>query len=173
MNEELRRGLNDHLALEFGASHHYLALAIWFELNDLPGFGTWLRQQSQDEVSHAHRIIDHLLERDIPVALPGIEQPHNEWDSPEAAIATVLESEQRVTRSIEALYDLADKTGDRGAILLLQWFIQEQMEEENVARALIGRLKLVGDSGLGLLLIDQELAKGAVPGAMDEVDAGA
>ena len=91
-----------------------------------------------------------------------------DWEGAQEAVATVLESEQKVTRSIEKLYDLADSTGDRAAILLLQWFIQEQMEEENVARALIGRLKLAGDSGLGLLLVDQELSKGTVPGAMEE-----
>ncbi|MEM1244914.1 MAG: ferritin [Acidobacteriota bacterium] len=168
MDEKLLAGLNEHLTLEFAASHHYLALATWFELNDLPGFSTWLRQQSQDELSHAHRIIDHLLERDQKVILPAIAQPENDFENAQLAVNTVLESEQRVTRSIERLYDMAEKLGDRGAILLLQWFIQEQMEEENAARALIGRLKLAGDSGLGLLLVDQELSKGTVPGAMEE-----
>ena len=171
MDQKLHEGLNEHLTLEFAASHHYLALATWFELNDLPGFGTWLRQQSQDELSHAHRIIDHLLERDQKVVLPAIAQPESDWENAQVAVDTVLESEQRVTRSIEKLYDLAEKLGDRGSILLLQWFIQEQMEEENVARALIGRLKLAGDSGLGLLLVDQELSKGTVPGAMEEPEA--
>ena len=86
----------------------------------------------------------------------------------EKAVEAVLASEQAVTRSIEGLYDLAEKAGDRAAILLLQWFVQEQMEEENVVRTLLGRLKLAGDTGLGLLLIDQELAKGSVPGAMPD-----
>ena len=62
MNEDLHAGLNEHLALEFGAAHQYLALAIWCELNDLPGFASWLKLQSTDELSHAHRIIDHFQE---------------------------------------------------------------------------------------------------------------
>ena len=168
MDKNLHQGLNDHLALEFGAAHQYLALAIWSEQSDLPGFSTWLRQQSQDELTHAHRIIDHLLERDLEVELPAIERPESEWANAEKAVEAVLASEQAVTRSIEGLYDLAEKAGDRAAILLLQWFVQEQMEEENVVRTLLGRLKLAGDTGLGLLLIDQELAKGSVPGAMPD-----
>lgn len=170
MNEDLHKGLNDHLALEFGAAHRYLALAIWCELNDLPGFATWLKAQSQDELSHAHRIIDHLLERDLQVALPAIPEPISDWPSALPAVETILENEQRVTKSIEALYDLAEKTSDRPATLLLQWFIQEQMEEENAARSILGRLRLAGDTGLGLLLVDQELAKGSVPGAMESAD---
>ena len=81
MNEDLLSGLNDHLALEFGAAHQYLSLSIWCELNDLPGFASWLKVQSQDELAHAHRIIDHLLERDLAVALPAIPQPKSEWPS--------------------------------------------------------------------------------------------
>ena len=170
MNEDLHAGLNEHLALEFGAAHQYLALAIWCELNDLPGFASWLKLQSTDELSHAHRIIDHLLERDLKVSLPAISEPTSDWPSALPAIETVLENEQRVTRSIEALYDLAEKIHDRPATLLLQWFTQEQMEEENVVRSILGRLRLAGDTGLGLLLIDQELSKGTVPGTMAPAD---
>ena len=75
-----------------------------------------------------------------------------------------------MTRSIEALYDLAEKIHDRPATLLLQWFTQEQMEEENVVRSILGRLRLAGDTGLGLLLVDQEMSTGTVPGAMASTD---
>ena len=170
MNEDLHAGLNEHLALEFGAAHQYLALAIWCELNDLPGFASWLKLQSTDELSHAHRIIDHLLERDLKVSLPAISEPTSDWPSALPAIETVLENEQRVTRSSEALHDLADKIHDRPATLLLQWCTQEQMEEENVVRSILGRLRLAGDTGLGLLLIDQDLSQGTVPGAMASAD---
>ena len=91
-----------------------------------------------------------------------------EWESPEAAVADILKSEQRVTEAIEELYDLSEKVHDRAASIMLQWFINEQVEEENVARTLLGRLRLVGGDGVGMLMIDQELAKGTVPGAMAE-----
>ncbi len=168
MNEDLHRALNEHLTLEFAAAHHYLALSIWFELNDLPGFASWMKQQSQDELGHAQRIIDHLLERDLEVTLPAIESPPTSWPSTVEAVQSVMQSEQRVTRSIDRLQEKATRTGDRAASLMLDWFVAEQVEEENAVRALLGRLRLAGDSSLGLLIVDQEMAKGSIPGAMEE-----
>ncbi len=168
MDAKLHKRLNQHLTLEFAAYHHYHALSIWFDRHDLPGFASWMKQQSDDEVTHAQRIVDHLVGRDLDVVLPAIEKPKMEWESPRTAIESVLASEQAVTRSIEALYTLAESAGDRAAKIMLDWFVTEQVEEENVARALLGRLRLAGDDSLGLLLVDQELAKGSVPGAMAE-----
>lgn len=168
MDQKLQHKLNEHLTLEYGAFHHYNALSIWFDLNDLPGFAGWMKEQSTDELSHAQRIVDHLVDRDLEVTLPAIDKPTMKWQSARAAVQTVLDSEQKVTASIEKLYSLAEKVGDRAAMIMLDWFIKEQVEEENVARALLGRLNLAGDNNLGLLLVDQELAKGPVPGAMAE-----
>ncbi len=160
MDSTLHQRLNDHLALEFGAAHKYLAMSIWFEANDLLGFSRWLRQQSAEETAHAERFIRHLMDRDLDVQLPEIERPPASWDSAEAAVGAVLESEQAVTRAIEELYDLADKTGDRATSILLQWFITEQVEEENLVRGILGRLKLAGSGGAGLLMVDQEVGSG-------------
>jgi ferritin len=168
MNKDLHDSLNAHLAHEFEAFHRYHALTIWFALHDLPGFATWMRAQSNDELGHAKRIIDHLLERDLSVELPKLSKPKMEWTSATAAIEAVMQSEKEVTASINKLYSLAEKAGDRPATILLQWFVNEQVEEENVVRALLGRLKLAGSTGVGLLFVDQELASGKVPGAMAE-----
>jgi ferritin len=166
MNKELHDSLNAHLAHEFEAFHRYHALAIWFSLHDLPGFATWMRQQSTDELGHAKRIIDHLLERDLSVELPKLPKPKMEWASATAAVEAVMQSEKEVTASINRLFTLAEKAGDRPATIMLQWFVNEQVEEENVVRTLLGRLKLAGSTGVGLLLVDQELGTGTVPGAM-------
>ncbi len=171
MDPTLHDRLNAHLQLEFEAAHRYLSMALWLERIDLPGFGVWLRGQSADELGHAHRIIDHLANRDLQVKLPSIPAQPTEWESPTAAVAAILASEQRVTRAIEDLYDLSEKVQDRAASIMLQWFVNEQVEEENVARTLLGRLRLVGGDGVGMLMIDQELAKGSVPGAMAEAGA--
>jgi ferritin len=168
MNDSLHQALNEHLALEFGAAHHYLALSIWFELNDLPGFASWMTTQSQDELGHAKRIIAHLLERDLEVTLPAIESPPTRWPSALDAVKSVMASEQQVTRSIDLLHQKAAASNDRAASLMLDWFVAEQVEEENAVRALLGRLRLAGESSLGLLIVDQELAKGTIPGAMEE-----
>ena len=172
MDQTLQDRLNDHLKLEFEAAHRYLSMALWLERMDLPGFGAWLRGQSADELGHAHRIIDHLANRDLLVKIPAIPAQPTEWESPSAAVADILESEQRVTRAIEGLYDVSESVHDRAASIMLQWFINEQVEEENVARTLLGRLRLVGGDGVGMLMIDQELATGSVPGAMEEAGAG-
>jgi len=171
MNSDLLNGLNEHLKLEFRASHEYLAMAIWLAEHDLLGFAKWIRQQSSDELMHAQRIIDHLVERDQKIDLPAVNAPPSEWSSAEALCDHVLKNEQEVTASINNLYAIAEKTKDRPATVMLQWFVTEQMEEEAAARVVLGRIRLVGGSGVGLLMIDQELATGRVPGM--PVDGGA
>ena len=164
MNADLLKGLNEHLELEFRASHEYLAMSIWLAEHDLPGFATWMRKQSADELLHARRIIDHLVERDQKVVLPAVDAPPTGWKSAEALCDHVLKNEQEVTASINLLYAKAEKTQDRPATVMLQWFVNEQMEEESAARAVLGRIRLAGNTGIGLLMIDQELASGRVPG---------
>lgn len=164
MDPTLLAGINKHLELEFQAFYEYLAMSHWLELNDLPGFAHWLQQQSAEELDHAQKFITHLLERDQVPILPPIAHPGSDWDSPAAIATAVYESEREVTRSIEALCVAAESVGDRPSLVLLQWFVSEQVEEEAMAKALLGRLNLVGGSGVGLLMIDQELAQGRVGG---------
>jgi len=164
MTKDLLKGLNEHLKLEFRASHEYLAMSIWLSAHDLPGFATWMRKQSSDELMHAQRIIDHLVERDQAVTLPAIGAPPMSWKTAEALCAHVLKNEQDVTASINELYAMAEKAKDRPATIMLQWFVNEQMEEEAAARAVLGRIRLAGNTGVGLLMIDQELAGGTMPG---------
>jgi ferritin len=173
MTKDLLKGLNQHLTLEFRAAHEYLAMAIWLAEHDLPGFSKWMRQQSSDELLHAQRIIDHLVERDQRVVLPAIAAPPGSWKSAEALCAHVLKNEQDVTSSINDLYAMAEKAKDRPATIMLQWFVNEQMEEEAAARAVLGRIRLAGNTGVGLLMIDQELAGGSVPGMPPQPSADA
>ena len=164
MTADLLKGLNQHLTLEFRAAHEYLAMSIWLAEHDLPGFATWMAKQSGDERMHAQRIIDHLVERDQKVKLPAVAAPPADWKSAEALCAHVLKNEQAVTASINNLYAMAEKAKDRPATIMLQWFVNEQMEEEAAARAVLGRIRLAGNTGVGLLMIDQELASGTMPG---------
>lgn len=164
MNTALLKGLNEHLTLEFRAAHEYLAMSVWLSANDLPGFSAWMKTQSSDELLHAQRIINHLVDRDQKVALPAIPAPPASWKSPEALCAHFLKNEKEVTASIDKLYAMAEKAQDRAATIMLQWFVTEQIEEESVARAVLGRIRLAGNSGVGLLMIDQELGSGKVPG---------
>ena len=164
MTKDLLKGLNEHLKLEFRASHEYLAMSIWLSEHDLPGFAAWMRKQSSDELLHAQRIIDHLVERDQKVVLPSIAAPPMQWKGAEELCAHVLKNEQEVTASINELYTLAEKAKDRPGVVMLQWFVTEQMEEEAAARAVLSRIRLAGNTGVGLLMIDQELTVGTIPG---------
>jgi ferritin len=139
-------------------------MSIWLSEHDLPGFASWMRKQSGDELLHAQRIIDHLVDRDQKVVLPAIAAPPLSWESAEALCAHVLKNEQEVTASINNLYAIAETAKDRPGVIVLQWFVNEQMEEEAAARAVLGRIRLAGNTGVGLLMIDQELSGGSVPG---------
>jgi ferritin len=172
MNAELLKGLNNHLKLEFRAAHEYLAMSIWLATHDLPGFAAWMRQQSAGELTHAQRIIDHLIDREQVPVLPAVAAPPKSWKSLEALCAHVLRNEQDVTASINELYGLAEKAKDRPATVMLQWFVTEQIEEEGAARAVLGRIRLSGGAGVGLLMVDQELSSGKVPGMPAEPAAG-
>ena len=125
MNATLLTGMNEHLKLEFKASHEYRAMSVWLAANDLPGFSKWMAQQSADELLHAQKFIDHMVERDQAVQLPAVAQPPASWESAEALCRHVLENEQAVTASINELYAMAEQAKDRPAIVLLQWFVNE------------------------------------------------
>jgi ferritin len=172
MQSDLLKGLNEHLKLEFRAAHEYLAMSVWLSVNDLPGFSTWMKQQSAGELTHAQRIIDHLVDRDEQPVLPAIPAPPKSWKSLEALCQHVLKNEREVTASINELCAVADKAKDRPAAVMLQWFVTEQIEEEAAARAVLGRIRLAGSTGVGVLMVDQELASGTVPGAPAEPAGG-
>ena len=172
MNSDLLKGLNEHLKLEFRAAHEYLAMSVWLSVNDLPGFSKWMKQQSAGELTHAQRIMDHLVDRDEQPVLPGIPAPPKTWKSLEALCQHVLKNEREVTASINELCAAADKAKDRAAAVMLQWFVTEQIEEEAAARAVLGRIRLAGSTGVGVLMVDQELASGTIPGAPAEPPAG-
>jgi ferritin len=164
MKTEIVDALNAHLRLELRAWYEYSAMALWFERADLPGFAAFMEKQATEELAHAHRVIDHLTERDQAAVLPALDRPKGEYESARDALQHVLEAEREVTASVQRLYKLAEKSDDQASRIMLEWFIAEQVEEENLARSLLGRLRLAGDTGPGLLLVDQELGKGELPG---------
>lgn len=165
MDTALRDAINQHLELEYNAFHKYTAMSHWLDQNDLPGFAQWMAAQSAEELEHAQKFTGHLLERDQMPNLPAISKPPAEWGSVLELVTQVYESECTVTRAIGDLYNIAERVGDRPAQVLLQWFVSEQVEEENMAKSVLGRIRLVGESGVGLLMIDQELAQGRIAGS--------
>ena len=159
MNNEINQALNDQIHLELESSYLYLALSAYYDSKDLPGFAHWMREQSREEYGHAMRLFDYLLTRKATVDLDALSKPDDGFTSPVRAFDQVLEHERSVTRAIHRLYENALAEKDHATSVALQWFIQEQVEEEGAAADVAAQLRLVGDEPLGLLIIDRQLGK--------------
>lgn len=158
LNNEIESALNRHLNAEFFSSYLYLSMAAYFDKHDLPGMLNWMKAQSAEENTHALKFYKFILDRDGKVALDAIERPPNEWSSPLEAFENAYKHEQEVSSKINVLLELSLKHHDHATHNFLQWFVAEQVEEEATVRDICSRLKLVGNDGRGLFLIDQELA---------------
>lgn len=159
LSEQVLQALNRQITYEYAASYTYLAMAAYFESLSLTGFAHWFRVQSEEEREHALRFFDYVNDRGGRVMLGAIDEPQNEFASPLDAFEHALAHEQRVTTSINSIYALAAQENDYATMSMLKWFIDEQVEEEKSVDEIIRHLKLVGDDGVGLLLLDRQLAE--------------
>ena len=157
LSKVLQNGFNDQIQKEFYSSYLYLAMAAHFESVNLPGFASWMKKQADEERSHGMRLWEHVCDRGGKVELKAIEQPPAAFGKPLEVFQQVLQHEQKVTASINALYALALKEGDVAAQVWLQWFVDEQVEEEKNASELIEQLKMAGDQAFGTLFMDKHV----------------
>lgn len=159
-------GINSQIQLEFTAAYTYLAMAAYFESENLEGFAHWMRVQHTEELGHAMRLFDFQLDHDNKVELKGIEKPDTAaFKSPLAVVKKALAHEQKVTASINDLYELALKEKDYPVQIEMQWFINEQAEEEKNVSDVIARLEMVGDNKAALLMMDREMNDRSSPTA--------
>ena len=154
----LEGGLNKQINEEMFSSYLYLSMAAYFESANLPGFANWMRVQTQEETLHAMMFFDYVNERNGRVLLTKIEAPKTEWKSPLDAFTEAYNHEKHISERIRALVKQARKLGDDSTENFLQWFVAEQVEEENSTYTIVQQLKLIGDDRAGLFLIDRELA---------------
>ncbi|GGD06003.1 ferritin [Nocardioides daphniae] len=154
----LEDAFNAQITLEFHASLVYRQLAIEMELHDLPGMAGWLRAQADEEIVHANKFIDHVADRDNHPRIGTLGAPQVEVSSVLEVFKAALAHEQKVSESIRGLYRLAESEGDLDSRPLLNFFIEEQVEEEATVREIIGRVQMINDDGPGLLRLDAELA---------------
>jgi ferritin len=157
LSKTLQNGFNDQIQKELYSSYLYLAMAAHFESVNLPGFASWMKKQAEEERGHAMRLWEHVNDRGGKVELKAIEQPPTAFGKPLEVIQQVLEHEQKVTAWINGLYSLALKEGDVAAQIWLQWFVNEQVEEEKHASDLIEQLKMAGDQAFGALFMDKHV----------------
>lgn len=148
--------LNHQVNEEFSAFYAYLAMAAWFDGQSLPGFAAWMRAQSGEEHIHAMKFMRYLLDRGGSPQLEAIAKPKTSFKSALQVFEASLAQECKVTASIYGIYETAQKERDYATISLLQWFTQEQVEEENAAENMVRRLRLAGASPDALLLLDAQ-----------------
>ena len=159
MNKNLRDALNDQINKEFYSAYLYLSMAAYCDSIPLTGFAHWLKIQFQEEWAHGMKLYDFLVSRGEKVVLKAIDQPPIKFPSAPGLFALVYRHEQKVTGLIKRLCNISREAGDKDASIFLQWFVKEQVEEEeNVSRIITG-LKS-GKSGSGAVaLMDRNLAK--------------
>ena len=168
MDKTIEQAFNEHLNAEFYSEYLYLAMANYLTAQDLVGMAHWMRIQVDEERAHAIRFIDYIHERNGHVVLKQIDQPKLEWESPLEIFREAYQHECMITAKINALVDLAIKQNDHAAAAFLQWFVTEQVEEEANVSAIVARLERIGDQGMGIFMVDQQLGqRTAAPAAGD------
>ena len=158
LSKNINNVFNKQLKAEFYASHLYLSMSVYCRSKNLSGFAHWMQRQSEEERSHAMRLMDYIQDRDGQVILPAIEQPPAKFKSPVEMFKQVVKHERSVTEMIHKSYKQAAKESDHATEVELQWFIKEQVEEEKTARDMVVRLEMVGDDPAALLMVDHHLA---------------
>lgn len=149
--------MNAQVANELGAANLYLSISAYLESINMPGFANWMRIQANEEVGHAMRFYNHIVERGGRVRVSALPQPQVEFESPLKAAEAALAHEQKVTAQINTIYDLATAEKDYASQSFLRWFVDEQVEEELNATTLIDKLSMVGDFKPGLFMVDKDL----------------
>ena len=158
LSQQLAAAYNDQVNLEFVSAYAYLGMAAWCEDHDLTGFAQWLRAQAAEETEHALKFMRFVTDRDATVELRDIRATPATYGSLVALFEAALEQERTVTASIGALYGLATEEKDYASLPLLNWFTDEQIEEEATIRQMVADLQRVGDDSAALLLLDREVA---------------
>lgn len=158
INEKIQQALNDQIQREFFSAYIYLSMASYLNEIGLRGFSHWMKAQSEEEISHGMKIYEYILTRNGRVILQAVQQPPIEWNSAVNVFEDALTHEEYITSEIYKIADLAEEVNDRATLSFLQWFIDEQVEEEAQVRDILQNLQMVGNDSTGMLEIDGTLA---------------
>ena len=157
IKEKMQNALNNHVNAELYSAYIYLSMSAYFESINLRGFAHWMKVQAKEEVGHAMRIYNHLIERGGRVILSAIETPQDEWKSSLEAFKAAYEHEVKITGMINELVELSKTEKDNAAYYMLQWFVNEQVEEEQQTDEIAQKLRMIKESANGLLMLDKHL----------------
>ncbi|MEJ2657046.1 MAG: ferritin [Desulfobacterales bacterium] len=164
LSDRIQKALNGQLNAEIYSSYLYLSMNAYFKSVNLDGFANWMYAQAQEELMHAMKFYDFINQRGGRVFLTAIDAPPTDWDSPLAVFEDTLQHEQKVTGLINELVEIAMEDRDHATQIFLQWFVTEQVEEEESVGSVLEQLRLLGDARQGLFMMDRELASRQAPG---------
>ncbi len=157
LSERMEKALNEQMIAEMYSSYLYLSMGAYFEAQDLPGSASWMRSQAQEELMHGMKFYDYINSKGGRVRLSEIEKPQIEWDSPVDVFENVYAHEQKVTGLINDLVNLAMEEKDHATNNFLQWFVAEQVEEEENASSILAKVKKAQGDQRALLMLDKEM----------------
>lgn len=159
LSKAVQDAINDQINKELYSSYLYLAMSAHFESVNLPGLAKWTRIQAQEELGHAMKFFDYVVDRSGRVSFATVAKPTSEWKTSLEVFTQVLEHEQKVTASIYKVYEVALKENDYASQGMLQWFISEQVEEEKNASEIVAQLEMVEAHDTAILMLDHRLGK--------------
>ncbi len=167
LSKKMETAINNQINLEIQSALLYLQMSAHFAHENLNGFSHWMRIQHQEELVHANKLFDYVLRRDGHVSLDAVAAPPKTWRSTLAACEAAYNAEVNNTKQINSLMDQAIKENDHATRVILEWFVEEQVEEEQSSLNLIKQVKLAGTDAGAVLLLDRELG-GRQPGSGDK-----
>ena len=175
IGERLNHAINEQIKNELESYYIYLSMAAWFHARSLDGMGHWMRCQAHEEMIHAMKLYNHVLDRGGEVVLQDLKQLKTQWNSPLEVFQDAFEHEQFITGKINDLTTIAREEKDYAAEPILAWFSDEQIEEEATASKVTDELEMVGEDKSGLLMLDRELGGRVYPAGtpLDPTSAGA
>jgi len=161
ISPKMKKALNDQVALEALASNSYLAMASWCEVTGYQGGADYFYAQSDEERTHMLKVVHYLNDMGSAAGIPAIKAPASSYKSLEGLIKTALKNEQTVTKAIHNMVDIAQKEKDHSTYAFLEWFVNEQVQEETKFETLLQKFDLIGRDKLAINEIDKFLAADA------------
>ncbi|HHV86635.1 MAG TPA: ferritin [Petrimonas sp.] len=159
VSKNLEKAINEQVNVEFWSAYLYLSMSAHFANEGLMGFANWFKVQFQEEQDHSLKLMNYLIAKGNKVELKPIEKVDTSWESIIKAFEDTLAHEKVVTGQINNLVSLARSENDYATESMLQWFVNEQVEEEEAVQGMIDGLKLIGTNGFGIYTMDKELAQ--------------
>jgi len=156
ISNRLEKELNNQMNAELYSAYLYLSMSAYLSEKNLNGFSHWMRLQFEEEQSHAMKLFQYILDRGGKISLEQIEKPKTVWKDIIDVFENVLEHEQKVTGLINELVNIAMEEKDHATVVLLQWYVSEQVEEESSVSDILDQLKLIEGKGSGLFMLDRE-----------------